>query len=129
MHALKTGHTLGQYEILRLLGEGGMGAVYEARHTSLERRVAIKTLHANIASNQIALQRFFAEAKTLSRLEHHSIVQVSDFGTSPDGTVYLVMEYLPGRSLREELRLFDARTLKFALIEASEGKEIGRAHV
>ena len=118
MHALKTGHTLGQYEILRLLGEGGMGAVYEARHTSLERRVAIKTLHANIASNQIALQRFFAEAKTLSRLEHHSIVQVSDFGTSPDGTVYLVMEYLRGDSLGKRLRKIHDQGQTFAPIHA-----------
>ncbi len=118
MHALKTGHTLGQYEILRLLGEGGMGAVYEARHTSLERRVAIKTLHANIASNQIALQRFFAEAKTLSRLEHHSIVQVSDFGTSPDGTVYLVMEYLRGDSLGKRLRKIHDQGQSFAPIHA-----------
>jgi serine/threonine protein kinase len=88
MSALEAGHRLGQYRVIRLLGEGGMGAVYEARHESLDRRVAVKTLHAEVAANQTAVTRFFNEAKTLSRLEHPSIVQVSDFGTAPDGTAY-----------------------------------------
>ncbi len=118
MHALKQGLTLGQYEIIRLLGEGGMGAVYEARHTSLDRRVAIKTLHSHIAANQTTLLRFFAEAKTLSRLEHPSIVQVSDFGTSPDGTAYLVMEYLRGDSLGKRLRKFHDQGQTFSVVQA-----------
>ena len=86
-----------------------MGAVYEARHESLDRRVAVKTLHAEVAANQTAVTRFFNEAKTLSRLEHPSIVQVSDFGTAPDGTAYLVMEYLRGDSLGKRLRAFEAK--------------------
>lgn len=109
MSALEAGHRLGQYRVIRLLGEGGMGAVYEARHESLDRRVAVKTLHAEVAANQTAVTRFFNEAKTLSRLEHPSIVQVSDFGTAPDGTAYLVMEYLRGDSLGKRLRAFEAK--------------------
>jgi len=80
-----------------------MGAVYEARHEPLERRVALKTLHPEHAHSKDAVARFFNEAKILSRLEHPSIVQVSDFGNAPDGTAYLVMEYLRGQSLGRRL--------------------------
>ena len=80
-----------------------MGAVYEARQESLDRRVALKTLHAEYAQNQEVVSRFFNEAKVLSRLEHPSIVQASDFGSSADGTAYLVMEYLHGQSLGRRL--------------------------
>jgi serine/threonine-protein kinase len=109
MTALAEGDCLGPYRIVRLLGEGGMGAVYEARQEPLERRVALKTLHAEFAGQKDAVARFFNEAKTLSRLEHPSIVQVSDFGSSADGTAYLVMEYLHGQSLGRRLRDFSAR--------------------
>ena len=94
---------IGPYRIVRLLGEGGMGAVYEARQEPLDRRVALKTLHPEYARNQEAVARFFNEAKVLSKLEHPSIVQVSDFGHTPDGIAYLVMEYLRGESLAHRL--------------------------
>jgi len=94
---------IGPYRIVRLLGEGGMGSVYEARHEPLERRVAVKTLHPEYARDQDAVARFFKEAKVLSRLEHPSIVQASDFGYASDGTAYLVMEYLRGESLASRL--------------------------
>lgn len=94
----------GAYRIVRLLGKGGMGAVYEARQESLDRRVALKTLHAEYAKDKDSIARFFNEAKVLSRLEHPSIVQVSDFANAEDGTAYLVMEYLHGQSLGRRLR-------------------------
>jgi len=103
MSVLSEGQRLGAYRIVRLLGEGGMGAVYEARQEPLDRRVALKTLHAEHAKNQESIARFFNEAKVLSRLEHPSIVQVSDFGNAADGTAYLVMEYLRGQSLASRL--------------------------
>ena len=81
-----------------------MGAVYEARHEPLERRVALKTLHADHAKSKEFIARFFNEAKVLSRLEHPSLVQVSDFGHTADGTAYLVMEYLHGQSLGRRIR-------------------------
>lgn len=81
-----------------------MGAVYEARQEPLDRRVALKTLHGEHAKDKEAVARFFNEAKVLSRLEHPSIVQVSDFGTTTDGTAYLVMEYLRGQSLARRIR-------------------------
>lgn len=104
MTVLNEGHRLGPYRIVRLLGRGGMGAVYEARQETLDRRVALKTLHPEYAGDKEAVARFFNEAKTLSRLEHPSIVQVSDFGSAEDGTAYLVMEYLRGQSLGRRLR-------------------------
>ena len=81
-----------------------MGAVYEARQEPLERRVALKTLHADHAKSKEFIARFFNEAKVLSRLEHPSLVQVSDFGHAADGTAYLVMEYLRGQSLGRRIR-------------------------
>ena len=91
MAVLTEGQRLGVYRIVRLLGEGGMGAVYEARQEPLERRVALKTLHADHAKSKEFIARFFNEAKVLSLLEHPSLVQVSDFGHAADGTAYLVM--------------------------------------
>lgn len=104
MSVLTEGQRLGVYRIVRLLGEGGMGAVYEARQEPLERRVALKTLHADHAKSKEFIARFFNEAKVLSRLEHPSLVQVSDFGHTADGTAYLVMEYLHGQSLGRRIR-------------------------
>ena len=104
MSVLSEGQRLGTYRIVQLLGEGGMGAVYEARQEPLERRVALKTLHAEHAKSKEVVARFFNEAKVLSRLEHPSIVQVSDFGYAADGTAYLVMEYLRGQSLGRRVR-------------------------
>ena len=104
MSVLTESQRLGVYRIVRLLGEGGMGAVYEARQEPLERRVALKTLHADHAKSKEFIARFFNEAKVLSRLEHPSLVQVSDFGHTADGTAYLVMEYLHGQSLGRRIR-------------------------
>lgn len=103
MSILREGERIGAYRIIRLLGEGGMGAVYEAMQEPLQRRVALKTLHPDCATDAETLRRFETEAAALSRLSHPSIVQVSDFGTTQTGTVYLVMEYLRGQSLAARL--------------------------
>jgi len=109
MTVLAEGDRIGAYRIVRLLGSGGMGAVFEARHEPLNRRVALKILHARCISDQDLVARFFNEAKVLSCLEHPSIVQVSDFGHAPDGAAYLVMEYLRGQSLGRRLQSGDGR--------------------
>lgn len=116
MSVLLDGHQIGPYRIVRLLGEGGMGAVYEARQEPLDRRVALKTLHTEYARNEDAVARFFNEAKVLTRLEHPSIVQVSDFGHAPDGTAYLVMEYLRGESLARRLRTLQAQGKRLPVV-------------
>ncbi|MFO0576098.1 MAG: protein kinase [Polyangia bacterium] len=118
MTILAEGQRLGSYRIVRLIGEGGMGAVYEARQEPLDRRVALKTLHPEYARHKDAIARFFNEAKVLSRLEHPSIVQVSDFGTSEDGTVYLVMEFLRGQTLGSRLRDLGSRDERLPVLKA-----------
>lgn len=104
MSVFSDGYRLGPYRVVRLIGEGGMGAVYEARQETLDRRVAVKTLHPDYARNNEAVARFFNEAKVLSRLEHPCIVQVFDFGKTEDEISYLVMEFLRGESLSRRLR-------------------------
>ncbi len=89
----------GKYRIVRLLGEGGMGAVYEGENTRIHRRVAIKVLHGNVARNQEAVQRFEREAQAAGRIGSSHIVEVLDLGDLPDGDRYMVMEFLEGQSL------------------------------
>ena len=96
--ALKPGTTLGRYEIRRLLGQGGMGCVYEAQHRDLKKRVAIKTLLPALASNMDARERFLREGEAASRIRHPHVVDVTDVG-SEGSVIYLVMEYLEGEDL------------------------------
>jgi serine/threonine-protein kinase len=100
--ALPSGARLGKYQIVRLLGAGGMGAVYEALHTELRKPVAIKTLAPAVAAIPGARQRFLREAELTSRLRHPHIVVLSDMGA--EGRVaYLVMELLEGEDLSHRL--------------------------
>jgi serine/threonine-protein kinase len=97
------GQTLGKYRITRLIGSGGMGAVFEASHESINQRVAVKVLHAKLTADTEAVQRFMKEAKTTSLVHHVGLVRVFDFGQLPDGAAYMMMEYLEGESLRARL--------------------------
>ncbi len=99
---LVSGTRLGPYEILSPLGAGGMGEVYRARDTRLERTVAIKVLPSHLSQNPEFRQRFEREAKTISSLSHPHICSLYDIGHQ-DGTDYLVMEYLEGETLTERL--------------------------
>ncbi|MDB4983381.1 MAG: hypothetical protein JWM82_4133 [Myxococcales bacterium] len=99
---LRDGTRLGKYQIVRLLGAGGMGAVYEAFHTEIGKRVAIKTLAPQVAAIPGARQRFLREAQLTSRLRHPHIVDLTDMGT--EGRIaYLVMELLAGEDLSGRL--------------------------
>jgi serine/threonine-protein kinase len=100
------GQTLGgKYKVLRLLGEGGMGAVYEGEQQlgTTKRRVAIKTLHPHLSRDPSIEARFQREVATIAELEHPNTIQVYDFGSSAEGTLYIVMEFLQGRSLAQLL--------------------------
>src|SRR4030095_2353434 len=99
---LAPGTTLGKYNIVRLLGAGGMGAVYEATHNEIQKRVAIKVLSPLIAAVPGARARFLREAQLTSRVRHPHIVDVSDMG-SDAGNTYLVMEFLHGEDLAQRL--------------------------
>ncbi|MCB9560793.1 MAG: serine/threonine protein kinase, partial [Kofleriaceae bacterium] len=93
----------GTYAIEGLIGKGGMGAVFLASHARLPgKKVAIKILHAEIADTE-SLARFRREAEIASRLGHPNIVEVHDFNVMPDGTPYLVLEYMVGESLAQRL--------------------------
>jgi tRNA A-37 threonylcarbamoyl transferase component Bud32 len=93
----------GKYELVRLIGEGGMGEVYEARHRVLTKRVAIKFLHGGLAENEQARRRFMQEAKAAASIGSDHIVQVIDVGDAEDGSPYLVMELLEGTELKDEM--------------------------
>ncbi|MCA9677696.1 MAG: serine/threonine protein kinase, partial [Myxococcales bacterium] len=98
------GQTLdGRYRIEAQLGKGGMGAVYRATHVHLEQRVAIKVLRPHLAGDPVAARRFAREAKGTFRLDSDHVIAVSDFGVTPDGLLYMVMEYLDGRTVADEL--------------------------
>jgi eukaryotic-like serine/threonine-protein kinase len=100
-----TGKVLdGQYQIEALLGKGGMGAVYRARHILLGDRVAIKVLPPEMRSNTEWLRRFQREGQAARRFRHPNAVTVYDLRTSADGTIYLVMEYVEGNTLDAEMR-------------------------
>ena len=90
-----------RYRVLKLLGEGGMGEVYLAEHTYLNKKVAIKLLRSEITSSNEAVQRFYQEAKSAARIKHESIIEIYDFGKLDDGTIYLAMEFLEGSPLAD----------------------------
>ncbi|MGH1340972.1 MAG: serine/threonine-protein kinase [Nannocystales bacterium] len=94
----------GRYRVLRVLGAGGMGAVFEAEQTTLHKRVAIKVLAPRLARNADQVERFLREAQAASRVSNMHVVDISDFGRVPSGSVYYVMELLPGPDLHHIIR-------------------------
>jgi serine/threonine protein kinase len=93
-----------RYRILGSLGKGGMGHVYAAVHMTLEQRVAIKVLHPCFAEVERYRARFLQEARAASRIHHPNVVEIKDYGRTPNGSVYFVMEYLRGRDMSVELQ-------------------------
>ncbi|HVY28026.1 MAG TPA: serine/threonine-protein kinase [Polyangiaceae bacterium] len=103
--SLSTGDIIdGKYRIVRLLGEGGMGAVYEGENMRIHRRVAIKVLHAGVAATGEAVARFEREAQAAGRIGSEHIVEVLDLGNLPSGDRYMVMEFMDGDSLSARIR-------------------------
>src|SRR6267154_2546619 len=100
--ALTSGTKLGPYEIQSPLGAGGMGEVYRARDTRLDRTVAIKILPEHLSSDLGRRARFEREARTISSLSHPNICALFDIGDQ-DGVYYVVLEYLEGRNLADRL--------------------------
>jgi eukaryotic-like serine/threonine-protein kinase len=94
----------GKYELIRVIGEGGMGRVYEGRHRTTTRRVAVKFVSTKYQTSAQALQRFEREARAAGGLEHPGIAAVLDFGNTPDGVSYLVLEYLDGENCQKLLQ-------------------------
>ena len=105
----------GDYRVVRLIGEGAMGGIYEARQLRLDKRVAIKVMTRELALNGEALLRFHREAEVTSQLGHPNIITVFDFGTTQSGQPYLVMEYLEGEDLANRLHRKTALSLPAAV--------------
>ena len=125
----------GRYEILQVIGEGGMGVVYRARQTSIDRMVAVKMLSSDLAKDRNWVQRFYNEAKACSRLHHPNTIRIFDFGQTRDGQLFMAMELLDGLSLRQVISqqapLEPMRALKVVLqccASLSEAHNLGIIH-
>ncbi|HEX8187299.1 MAG TPA: serine/threonine-protein kinase [Pyrinomonadaceae bacterium] len=110
----------GKYRLDRLLGRGGMGAVYAGVHVELERPAAIKMLLPDLVSDPRALERFRREARAAARLNHPNVAGVHDFGTLPGGESYIVMELVEGETLGERLAAAGALPLREAVLVARQ---------
>ena len=87
------------YRLERLIAEGSMGSVYEARHLRIPKRFAVKFLRIGLKENKEALERFRREAEVVAGLDHPNIVEIYDYNTTEDGSPYIVLEYLDGEHL------------------------------
>src|SRR5262245_57483040 len=115
--SLTSGSRLGPYEILSSLGAGGMGEVYKARDTRLDRLVAIKVLGGAVAADQQFHERFEREARTISQLNHPNICTLHDVGRE-ESVRFLVMEYLEGETLAARLDVVRAKGKPIPVDEA-----------
>ncbi len=118
---------LGPFDILKKLGSGGMGEVYRAHDTRLERDVAIKVLPAPLAQDPLALARFHREAKAVAALSHPNILTVFDIGNE-QGTIYVVMELLEGQTLGSLTRRSPLEWRRALTIASAVAEGLGVAH-
>jgi serine/threonine-protein kinase len=119
----------GKYKLVRLLGKGGMGSVWEGVHVTLGSRVAVKFIEHELAFNDEARRRFDNEARAAARLQSRYVVSVHDHGVMPDGRPFIVMEFLRGRSLEERLLAEGSIGLREgAIIVAQVCRALGKAH-
>ncbi|MBS2004756.1 MAG: serine/threonine protein kinase [Cyanobacteria bacterium SZAS LIN-5] len=93
----------GRYEIIDLIGQGGAGAVYRVRHQALNKIFALKALYAGVTTDEKALRRFDAEAKTVGNLNNPYLIQVHDYGVTDSGIPYIVLDYIEGTNLADEI--------------------------
>ncbi len=107
-----------RYRLTRKIGEGGMGAVYEAQHVLIGKSVAVKVLRDKYLDRPEVAQRLVQEARLASSIRHENIIDITDSGATEDGRTFVVMEHLTGRSLSQLIRaegaLSEARTLLIA---------------
>ncbi len=123
------GETLdGRYYVEKKIGEGGMGVVFAARHAVIERPLAIKVLKREVMRDTATIKRFIQEAKAASRIGHPNIVDVTDFGTTPDGMTYSVMEYVDGQTLGHALRHSEFSQPRAIKIAVQIARALGAAH-
>src|SRR5215813_4838527 len=97
------GETIGNFKVVSRLGRGGTGEVYLAEQTSIGTKVAVKVLRPDVSSDADHVQRFFNEARAVSRIQHAGIVKIFDVGYVPSGEAYLIMEFLDGETLAKRI--------------------------
>ena len=122
---LSSGTRLGPYQIVSLLGAGGMGEVYRARDSRLERDVAIKVLPPRLTDSPQARERFQREARAVAALQHPNICTIHDVGETDDGHVFLVMELFEGQTLQQ--RLMEGALPRRKAVELARGIAHGLA--
>ncbi len=93
-----------RYRIIKKLGEGGMGSVYLAEHTTINKKLAIKVLSSEYSHKQDLVDRFLQEARAASMIDQENVVEITDFGSTPNGSVFFVMEYLNGEDLSDTIK-------------------------
>ncbi|HEY4181934.1 MAG TPA: serine/threonine-protein kinase [Kofleriaceae bacterium] len=101
--SIAAGATIGNYRVIAKIGTGGMGAVYVAEHPLIGKKVALKVIHRELATNKEVVQRFFQEARAVNKIGNEHIVEIHDFGVTPEGDHFYIMEYLEGRTLASVL--------------------------
>ncbi len=117
----------GRFRLVKRLGAGGMSTVYLARHVMIDRLSAIKILRDDLGLNPSHRERFLREARAVNRINHHNIVEITDFGET-DGIAYLVMEYIAGESLLSHLRRGVFPWERAARVAVQVAAALGRAH-
>ncbi len=126
---IAAGQSIGNYVVLSKIGTGGMGAVYLAEHPTIGKRVALKVIHRELAGNREVVQRFFQEAKAVNKIGSEHIVEIHDFGVTPDGDHFYIMEYLEGETLASLLSKHRVLDVMRALhIGAQVAAALGAAH-
>lgn len=124
---LKPGASFKGFEVLKILGQGGMGVVYKARQQSLNRLVALKLLNSQLASSEEFAARFDREAKVLASLNHPNVVQVYDFGKE-EGLLYLVMEHVDGPTLEDVMKQKKQESARFLAVVRDVARGLERVH-
>src|SRR5262249_209590 len=124
---LTTGTRLGPYELLSALGKGGMGEVYLAQDTKLDRKVALKILPAEVAANQERMRRFVQEAKAAAALNHQNIAHIYEIGES-EGVNFIAMEFIDGQTLREYIHRRQADLVKVLRYLQHVAGALAKAH-
>jgi serine/threonine-protein kinase len=121
---IQVGGTVGNYTVLQKIGEGAMGSVFMAHHPRIGKKVALKAIHPELSTNEEMLTRFFNEARAVTQIGHENIVEVQDFGQTPTGDNFIVMELLEGRGLGDAIKhdgAFDVPRAIHIAIQLADG--------
>jgi serine/threonine-protein kinase len=122
------GQSIGNYRILHKIGTGGMGAVFLAEHPLIGKRVALKVIHRELAGNRDVVSRFFQEARAVNKIGNEHIVEIHDFGVTPEGDHFFIMEYLEGKTLAAILASGSIEMMRSLHVGAQIAAALAAAH-